>query len=91
MKYRIKVIKQKARIYQWDGFSGGVELPETTLGYIVIERRFKLFEDGWMKLDSTQPEKLLTVDEHPINCLWNESALREFFPSFTGYELIGEV
>ena len=43
MKYRVKVIKQKARIYQWDGFSGGVELPETTLGYIVIERCFKVF------------------------------------------------
>jgi hypothetical protein len=86
-----QLIKQKARVYRWDGFSGGIALPEVTLGYIVIERTFKVFKDGHFKLDSTQPEKLLTVDERPINCLWNEAVLQEFFPGFTGYELEGEV
>lgn len=88
---QLKTIKQKARIYRWEGFSGGIELPEKTLGYIVIERTFKVFKDGHLKLDSTQPEKLLTVNSEPINCLWNEAVLQEFFPGFTGYELEGEV
>jgi phage gp29-like protein len=86
-----QLVKQKARVYRWDGFSGGIELPEITLGYIVIERTFKVFNDGHFKLDSTQSEKLLTVDGRPINCLWSEAVLQEFFPGFTGYELEGEV
>ncbi len=82
-----RTIKQKVRIYRWEGFSGGIELPEQTLGYIVIERTFKVFKDGNLKLDSAYPEKLLTINEEPINCLWNEAVLQEFFPGFTGYEL----
>lgn len=89
MKHR--TIKQKARIFQWEGFSNGVELPEITLGYIVIERVFKVFNDGNMRLDSTYSEKLLTVNEIKIDCLWNEAVLQEFFPGFTGYEVEGEV
>lgn len=91
MKTQTKTIRQKARIYRWKGFSKGVELPEATLGYIVVERTFKVFEDCHLKLDSTYPEKLLTIDGKPVNCLWNEAVLEEFFPSFTGYKLEGEV
>lgn len=88
MKY--KTIKEKLRIYRWEGFSGGVELPEKTLGHIVIERRFKVFSDGHMRLDLTYPEKLLTVNGKAINYLWNMATLQEFFPGFTGYEFEGE-
>jgi hypothetical protein len=86
-----KTIKQKARIYHWGGFSNGVELPEVTLGYIVIQRTFLIDRDGYMKSDAKEPERLLTVDGQAINCLWSEVILQEFFPDFTGYELVGEV
>ena len=61
------------------------------MGYIVVERQFKVFKDGHMKLDATYPEKLLSVNDKPINCLWNMATLQEFFPGFSGYELEGEV
>jgi hypothetical protein len=86
-----KVVKQKVRIYHWGGFSNGVELPELTLGYIVIQRTFIDYREGYMKLNPKEPERLLTVNEEPINCLWSEAILQEFFPEFTGYEVLGEV
>jgi hypothetical protein len=85
--YEAQNYKAKSQNLPMEGFSGGVELPEQTLGYIVIERTFKVFKDGNLKLDSAYPEKLLTINDEPINYLWNEAVLQEFFPGFTGYEL----
>jgi hypothetical protein len=82
-----QLIKQKVRVYQWEGFSGGVELPQKTLGYVVIERTFKVFKDGNLKIDRAYPEKILTINGESINYLWSEAVLQEFFPGFTGYEL----
>jgi hypothetical protein len=86
-----KTVKQKFRIYHWGGFSDGVELPELTLGYIVIQRNFLIDRDGNIKLDSKVRDRLLVVDDADIDCLWSEVILQEFFPGFTGYALVGEV
>ncbi len=82
-----RTIKQKVRVYRWEGFSRGVELPQKTLGYVVIERTFKVFKDGNLKIDRTYPEKILTINQQPVDYLWDEGVLKEFFPDFTGYEL----
>ncbi|HEY9710581.1 MAG TPA: hypothetical protein V6D48_20395 [Oculatellaceae cyanobacterium] len=84
---KTRIIRQRSRVISGDG----INRPERTIGYLVIERRFKVWKDGHMRLDPTYPEKLLTVNDQPINCLWNRTTLEEFFPGYSGLEDAGEV
>ena len=85
---KTKLIRQRSRVVTGDG----INTPEMTMGYLVIERRFKVFKDGHMKLDSEgYADRLISINGRPINCLWNMTTLEEFFPGFSGLEVVGEV
>lgn len=81
---KTKLIRQTARVIEGDG----INRPEKTIGYIEIQRQFKVFKDGHMRLDTSAPETLLTVDDRPVNCLWSREILEEFFPGYSGLEVL---
>lgn len=85
---KTKLIRQRSRVVIGDGINS----PERTMGYLVIERRFKVFKDGHMRLDSEgYADRLISVNGRPINCLWNRETLDKFFPGWHGLYDAGEV
>ena len=85
---KTKLIRQRSRVVTGDG----INTPEMTMGYLVIERRFKVFKDGHMRLDNEgYADRLISVNGRPINCLWNRTVLDEFFPGWRGLYDAGEV
>jgi hypothetical protein len=89
---KTKTLREKIQILQSQGFNK----PETVLGYIWIERYFRLDEDGYPRCSKKLPhDKLLSAnyngEETRLNIHFTSAALEEFFPGFTGYSCLEEI
>lgn len=89
---KTKTIRERVQIVQIQG----IDKPEKILGYIWIERYFKLDEYGFPYCSNNLPhDKLLSVmvgdARYEINIPFTNTALEEFFPGFNGYEAIEEI
>lgn len=81
---KTKLVRQTARVIEGDG----VNTPELTMGYIEIERRFKVYKDGHERLDESFQERITTIDDMPVNYNWSKTALDEFYPGWSTIEVI---
>ena len=68
----------RVHIYR-EWISSGI-MHHKTLGYMTLER--EVFEGKTISV------RVIDIDGSPVNTVWSEVLISEFFPDFTGYQYL---